>query len=332
VGHHRDAIASLGVEEGKAMGHLEGKVAVVTGAGRGIGRCEALALAAEGASVVVNDMGGSWQGDGADNRPASEVAEEIIALGGKAAGNFDNVADPAGAQNLIKQAIDTFGRLDILVNNAGILRDAMVFSADPAEWSSVIDVHVKGHFLPTRYATEYWREEGKKGNVSHRAIVNTTSESGLFGNAGQSNYDLAKMGIVSFTIAVSKELAKYQVTCNAIAPRARTRLTTTTFENSDRAAEFSDRDPNKFDDMDPENIAPFVTFLGTENAADITGQTFVVWGGVVAHVKLPQVADYIVKSGRWTIDEIAEKKDELFKNLGPNVYEGPKGYARLPKH
>jgi NAD(P)-dependent dehydrogenase (short-subunit alcohol dehydrogenase family) len=313
------------------MGQLDGKVAIVTGAGRGIGRGEALALAAEGASVVVNDMGGSWQGEGNDQRPAAEVADEIIALGGLAVPNFDNVADAESAQRLIQQAVDTFGGLDILINNAGILRDGMVFSADPGEWSSVINVHVYGHFMPTRFATAYWREQSKQGITEHRTIVNTTSESGLFGNAGQSNYDTAKLGLVSFTVAVSRETAKYGVTVNAVAPRARTRLTTTTFEGSGRAGEFEARDEGKFDDMDPANIAPFVTFLATDAAADITGQSFIVWGGTVAHVRLPHVSDILSKAGRWTIDELADRKDELFKNLGPAVYEGPRGYAKLPK-
>jgi NAD(P)-dependent dehydrogenase (short-subunit alcohol dehydrogenase family) len=312
------------------MGMLDGKVAIVTGAGRGIGREEALALAAAGAQVVVNDMGGSWTGEGRDERPAVEVAEEIQAGGGSAVANFGNVADPDDAAELIRQAIATFGGLDILVNNAGILRDSMIFSADPLEWASVIDVHVKGHFLPTRAATGYWREQSKAGSTAHRAIVNTTSESGLFGNAGQSNYDAAKLGIVSFTVAVAKEVAKYRVTVNAIAPRARTRLTTTTFEGTGRATEFTDVDAG-FDAMSPDNIAPFVTFLATDEAADITGQTFIVYGGVVAHVRLPHLSDYIIKDGKWTVEELANQKSGLFKEVASDSYEGPRGYARLPR-
>ena len=158
---------------------------------------------------------------------------------------------------------DTYGRLDVLVNNAGILRDGMIFSIEPDEWFSVVNMHLKGHFLPTRAAAKHWRERGKAGDVSHRAIINTTSESGLFGNAAQSNYDAAKMGIVSFTVAVSRELVKYGVTCNAVAPRARTRLTMGTFEGGEREKEFVVEE-GKFDPMDPDNIAPFVTFLATE--------------------------------------------------------------------
>jgi NAD(P)-dependent dehydrogenase (short-subunit alcohol dehydrogenase family) len=313
------------------MGKLDGKVAIVTGAGRGIGRGEAISLAAEGASVVVNDLGGEWQGGGADSRPASEVVAEIEAAGGTAVANFSDVTDKAGANEMVAQALDTYGRLDVLVNNAGILRDGMIFSIEPDEWFSVVNMHLKGHFLPTRAAAKHWRERGKAGDVSHRAIINTTSESGLFGNAAQSNYDAAKMGIVSFTIAVSRELVKYGVTCNAVAPRARTRLTMGTFEGGEREKEFA-VDEGKFDPMDPDNIAPFVTFLATEDASDITAQTFIVYGGSVGHVKLPQVSDILFKEGgRLTVDDLAARRDELFKNVAANHYEGPRGYARMPK-
>jgi NAD(P)-dependent dehydrogenase (short-subunit alcohol dehydrogenase family) len=312
------------------MGHLDGKVAIVTGAGRGIGREEALALAAEGAKVLVNDMGGDWNGQGADERPAAEVAEEIRARGGHADANFDNVATEDGAARLVTQAVDRFGDLDILVNNAGILRDGMIFSSDPADWAAVIDVHVLGHYLPTRAATQYWRAQSKAGATAHRTIVNTTSESGLFGNVGQSNYAAAKLGIVGLTLAVAKETTKYNVTVNAVAPRARTRLTTTTFEGSARAGEFGVAD-GAFDAMDPSNIAPFVTFLATDAADDITGQSFIVYGGIVAHVRMPQLSDLIVKPGRWTVDELVEAKPGLFKEIGPAMLEGPRGYARLPR-
>ena len=312
------------------MGLLDGRVAVVTGAGRGIGREEALSLAAEGARVVVNDMGGDWNGKGADQRPAAEVCEEISRRGGQAVPNFGDVATETGAQSLLDQALGQFGGLDIVVNNAGILRDSMVFSSDPADWGSVLDVHVRGHYLLTRAATAYWREQSKAGRTGHRAIINTTSESGLFGNVGQSNYAAAKLGIVGLTMTVAKETAKYGVTVNAVAPRARTRLTTTTFENSGRAGEFEDVKQG-FDAMDPANIAPFVTFLGTDAASGITGQTFVVYGGIVAHVRLPHLSDMIVKDGRWTVRELVEQHDALFKEIAPGAYEGPRGYARLPK-
>lgn len=312
------------------MGKLDGRVAVVTGGGRGIGRGEAMSLAREGASVVVNDLGGSWQGEGQDDRPAAAVCEEIVAEGGTAVPNFDDISRPEGAQSVIDQAISTFGRVDYLINNAGFLRDAMVFSADPAEWASVLNVHVQGHFLTTRAAAIHWRNESKAGRTSHRSIVNTSSESGLFGNAAQSNYDAAKMGIVSMTVAVAKELTKYGVTVNAIAPRARTRLTSTTFEGSERQGEFGQIEAG-FDAMDPDNIAPFVTFLCTDEATDITGQTFIVYGGIVAHVRLPHLSDMIVKDGRWTVEELAMRRNELFKEIPANHYEGPRGYARLPR-
>jgi NAD(P)-dependent dehydrogenase (short-subunit alcohol dehydrogenase family) len=312
---------------------LEGKVAVVTGAGRGIGREEALALAAAGARVVVNDLGSTWTGEGNDRRPAEDVVAEIEAAGGDAVANFDDVTDPAAAERLVQQAVDTFGDLDILVNNAGILRDGMIFTIDPEEWRSVVNVHLIGHFLPTRAATAYWRERAKSdGSTRHRAIVNTSSESGLFGNAAQSNYDAAKLGIASFTIAVAKETTKYNVTCNAIAPRARTRLTTTTFEGSSREGEFGEVDGDVFDAMDPANIAPFVTYLATDHARDITGQVFIVYGGIVGRVRMPHLETYIIKDGRWSIEELAEARADLFKELGPDHFEGPKGFARLPRH
>ena len=312
------------------MGMLDGKVALITGAGRGIGRGEALALAAQGAKVIVNDFGGTWNGEGSDDRPAAEVVEEIRAAGGQAEANFASVTDPAGAEAMVAQAVDTYGRLDILVNNAGILRDGMVFSIEPDEWFSVVQMHLMGHFLPTRAAAKHWREQGKAGDVSQRTIVNTTSESGLFGNAAQSNYDAAKMGIVGFTIAVARETAKYGVTVNAIAPRARTRLTMGTFEGGGREKEFAVAE-DKFDAMDPDNIAPFVVYLCTDAAKDVTAQTFIVCGGAVAHVKMPQVSDILFKEGKWTVDELIARSEELFKNLGRDVYEGPRGYARLPK-
>ena len=310
--------------------NLEGKVAIVTGAGRGIGRGEALELAAAGAKVVVNDLGGTWQGGGADRAPAAQVVDEITGLGGDAIANFDDVTDPAGVDHLLAQTLDAFGRVDILVNNAGILRDGMVFSADPDEWFSVIEMHLKGHFLPTRAVSAHWRERSKAGERKHRAIVNTTSESGLFGNAGQSNYDAAKMGIVSFTIAVSREVAKYGVTVNAIAPRARTRLTISTFEGSDREQEFAAAG-RAFEPMDPENIAPFVAFLASDAAADVTAQTFIVYGGTIARVRLPHVEATLSTAGRWTLAELAERRDELFTDLASDHLEGPRGYARLPK-
>ncbi len=214
------------------MGLLDGKVAIVTGAGRGVGRGHALELARNGAKVVVNDLGGEWDGSGEDNRPASEVVEEIKALGGEGAANFDNVATWEGAENMVKQAVDTFGDLHILINNAGILRDRMAFNMDEAEWDAVVTVHGKGHFAPTRFACAHWRQKSKEagGPVLGR-LIHTSSESGLFGNAGQCNYDFAKAGLISFSLCIAREMTKYGVTSNVIAPRARTRMTEGTFGN-----------------------------------------------------------------------------------------------------
>lgn len=316
------------------MGALTGRVAIVTGGGRGIGRGEALLLASEGAAVVVNDLGVAWDGSETGERPADEVVQEIAEAGGRAVANYADVATEEGAEELIEQALEEFGDLHILVNNAGFLRDGMLFSIEPTLWRSVVDVHVLGHFLPTRKASQYWREQSKAepdATPPHRAVICTASESGLFGNPGQTNYDVAKMGLVSFMIAASRELAKYGVTVNAIAPRARTRLTTTTFEDSERAEEFQEVEA-VFDPMDPHNIAPFVVYLATDDAHEITGQTFIVYGGAVARVRMPHVESTIVKHGeRWTVDELSSVAQKLFDELPPNHLEGPRGYARLPK-
>jgi len=313
------------------MGALDGKVAVVTGGGRGIGREEALLLAAEGARVLVNDLGVAWDGSPTDERPAALVAREIQAEGGTAAANYADVATPDGANEMLEQVLDEYGDLDILVNNAGIVRDGMIFSMTPDAWRSVLEVHVLGHFLPTRAAAVYWRARAKETVTTppHRTLICTSSESGLFGNAGQTNYDVAKMGLVSLTVAASKELAKYGVTSNAIAPRARTRMTTATFIGSGRAHEFDAVDGG-FDPMNPANIAPFVAFLASDHARAITGQVFILYGGTVARVRLPHIESTIVKDGRWSVSELAERSPELFRSLGPGHLEGPRGYARLP--
>src|SRR5580704_16549273 len=208
------------------MGLLDGKVAVVTGAGRGIGREEALVLAAEGAKVIVNDIGAGLHGvGGGDVHPAQEVVDLIKANGGDAAVNGDDVSSWAGGKGLVDQAVDTFGSLDILVNNAGILRDKMSFNMDESDWDDVIRVHLKGHFAPSHFAAIHWRNRSKGGEDVSGRIINTASEAGLFGNAGQANYGAAKAGIAAMTIVLGRELKNYGVTANAIAPRARTRMT-----------------------------------------------------------------------------------------------------------
>ena len=290
-------------------GSLDGKVALVTGAGRGIGRGEAMLLASEGARVVVNDLGGEWDGTGADTRHAQVVVDEIKAAGGEAVANYDDVADWEGAQRLVNQAVETFGDLNIVVNNAGILRDRMSFNMGEEDWDSVIRVHLKGHFAPSRFASVYWREKSKAGNEVYGRVINTSSESGLFGNAGQANYAAAKAGIAALTIVLARELEKYGVTSNAIAPRARTRMTEGTFGG------FGASDEGKFDEMSPDNIAPLVGFLASPAAADVSGQIFVLWGGQVSRLSGWAPANQVVKDGRWTVDELAAKKSDL---LGPD--------------
>src|SRR3989337_1114388 len=236
------------------MGLLDGKVAIVTGAGRGIGREHSLALAQEGAVVLVNDLGGSAAGEGSDQTPAQQVADEISSAGGRAAADYDNVADFQGAENMVKQAVGTFGKLDILVNNAGILRDRMLVNLSEDEWDAVINVHLKGHYAPTRHAAAYWRAQSKEGNPVAGRVINTASPSGLFGNVGQANYGAAKASIAAFTIIAAQELANYGVTVNCIAPNARTRMTEVTFGDLPKPEE-------GFDPLDPANMAPLVVAL-----------------------------------------------------------------------
>src|SRR3954466_11887671 len=260
------------------MGALDGRVAIITGAGRGIGREHALLFAQEGAKGVVHDLGGAMDGTGDDRTPAQQVVDEIKAMGGEAVANADNVADWEGSQRLIQSAIDAFGDLHVLVNNAGILRDRVLVNMTEDEWDAVIHVHLKGHFVPTRHAAAYWREQTKAGKEVKGSVINTSSTSGLLGNPGQSNYGAAKAGIASFAVITAQELIRYGVRVNAIAPAARTRMTVSTPGLGDIVQ--PPQDPNQFDVWDPANISPLVAWLGTENCP-ANGKVFFVQGGTV---------------------------------------------------
>ena len=281
---------------------LTGKVAVVTGAGRGIGRGIALLLAQEGAAVVVNDIGGSVDGSGQSASPAEDVVATITAAGGRAVANGDSVADYTAAQRLIDTAVKEFGRIDILVNNAGILRDRMIFNLSEEDFDAVIAVHLKGTFNCTRHAAVHMRQQ-KWGR-----IISMSSTSGLYGNAGQANYGAAKDGIAGLTRVVSRDLGKYGVTANAIAPAAATRMLATIPDAARRlrpgrpATPPGDLPPLR---MDPDDVAPFAVYLATEAAGDINGQTFMVRGGVISLLNYPAPVRTITKHGRWTPEEIA---------------------------
>ena len=294
------------------MGMLDGKVAIVTGSGRGIGREEALLLASEGAKVIVNDVGASLQGDGDDKHPAEEVVELIKAGGSDGAVNSSDVSSWQGAKDLIDQAVDTFGQLDILVNNAGILRDKMSFNIEESDWDDVIRVHLKGHFAPSHHAAVYWRARVKAGETVSGRIINTSSEAGLFGNAGQANYSSAKAGIAALTVVLARELERYGITVNAISPRARTRMTENLFGDMTKAAD-------GFDEWDPRNIAQLVGFLASDEAADVTGQNFVVFGGSVWAMGGYHPVGELHRDSMWTPEELAAAKGDLFKDASSGV-------------
>jgi NAD(P)-dependent dehydrogenase (short-subunit alcohol dehydrogenase family) len=286
------------------MGALDGRVAIITGAGRGIGREHALLFAAEGAKVVVNDLGGAVDGSGDDRTPAQQVVDEIRAMGAEAIANDDNVADWEGGRRLVASTVEAFGDLHVLVNNAGILRDKMLVNMSEEEWDSVIHVHLKGHYVPTRHAAGYWREQIKAGREVHAAIVNTSSTSGLLGNPGQTNYGAAKAGIAAFTVIAAQELARYGVRVNAIAPAARTRMTEQTPGLGDIVK--APTDPAKFDVWDPANISPLVAYLSTESCP-LTGKVLFVQGGEVRLFQPWTMTETLKKNDRWTVAELAEK-------------------------
>jgi NAD(P)-dependent dehydrogenase (short-subunit alcohol dehydrogenase family) len=291
------------------MGALDGRVAIITGAGRGIGREHALLFASEGAKVVVNDLGGAMDGTGDDRTPAEQVVDEIKAMGGEAVASADNVADWDGGQRLVQSAVDAFGDLHVLVNNAGILRDRVLVNMTEDEWDSVINVHLRGHFVPTRHAATYWREQTKAGKEVKASVINTSSTSGLLGNPGQSNYGAAKAGIAAFTVILAQELGRYGVRVNAIAPAARTRLTEATPGLGDMVK--APDDPGRFDVWDPANVSPLVAWLATESSA-ATGKVFFVQGGTVRLMTGWTMAEGIEHDDRLTVDQIE-------KEIGPLV-------------
>ena len=295
---------------------LAGKVAIVTGSGRGIGREEALLMAKHGAKVVVNDLGAHFDGTGqATGTPAQEVVAEIKKIGGEAIANGDSVADFKAAKRIVQCALDTFGKLNIVVNNAGILRDRMIFNMGEDDWDAVVAVHLKGSFNMSRHACEYWREEHKKGNVLNGRIINTSSDAGLLGNVGQSNYGACKAALAVMAVIIGQEMKKYGVTANAIAPVARTRLTVDATPST-AALMGQEPKPGEFDMFSPANIAPVVAWLASDEAADVNGQVFRVGGRSVwpmkgwhsaARIKNPEPAAWDPKKlGASIKEEIAK--------------------------
>lgn len=294
-------------------GLCSGRVVIVTGAARGIGRAHALAFAAEGATVVVNDLGSEVDGSGSAVGPAGEVVDTIRQMGGDAIVNGDDVADWEGAQRLVTDALDAFGRLDVLVNNAGILRDRMLVNMAEDEFDSVVRVHLKGTFAPMRFAAAHWRERAKRGETNDARIINTSSGSGLYGNPGQCNYGAAKAGIASMTDIAAKELARYGVTVNAIAPAALTRMT----ENLGFGPAAAERDPASFDAYAPENISPLVVWLASPEAAHVTGRVFNVAGGSISVAEGWHRGPGEDKRDRWDPSELGAVVDRLLAAAAP---------------
>jgi NAD(P)-dependent dehydrogenase (short-subunit alcohol dehydrogenase family) len=289
------------------MGALQGRVAIITGAGRGLGRAHALCFAAEGARVVVNDRGGASDGSGSDVSAAEDVVAEIVAAGGDAVASAHDVSVWSEAEELVDLAISTFGDLDVLVNNAGIVRDRAIVNMSEDEWDSVIAVHLKGHFAPLRFAAAHWRAESKAGSTKVRSVVHTSSTSGLFANPGQANYGSAKSAIATLSQIAAKELARYHVRSNCVVPVARTRLTA----DQPGLADIMSPRADAFDVWDPANASPLVAYLASEGCA-FTGQTFYIQGGAIALVQGWERGDGIERDATWTVAELAE-------SLGPLV-------------
>src|SRR6202012_386584 len=305
--------------EKATMGICDGRIVVITGAGRGIGREHALEFASQGAKIVVNDLGAEVDGSGSSAGPAGEVVDEIRGMGGEAVANGDDVSDYDGAGRLIQTAIDTFGGLDVVVNNAGILRDRMLVNMTIDEWDAVIKVHLRGTFAPTRHAVEYWRNRTKAGETNDARVINTTSPSGIYGNVGQTNYGAAKAGIASFTIIAAMELERYGVTVNAIAPAALTRMT----ENLGGCFT-EEKKPDVFDAFDPANIAPIVVWLGSSESAGITGRIFNVQGDHLSVAEGWVEGPAADKGDRWDPAELGKIVPDLVARAAPNANMGGK--------
>jgi NAD(P)-dependent dehydrogenase (short-subunit alcohol dehydrogenase family) len=298
-------------------GICEGRVVIVTGAGRGIGRAHALEFGRQGAKVVVNDIGVELDGAGGGSGPAGEVVEAIRAAGGEAIANGSDVADFKQAGELVKTAIDTFGGLDVVVNNAGIVRDRMFVSCSEEEWDAVIRVHLKGHFAVSSNACAYWRQRAKAKEPVDARIINTSSGAGLQGSIGQSAYSAAKAGITTLTLIQAAEMGRYNITANAIAPSARTRMTEEVF------AEMMKKPEKGFDAMDPANVAPLVVWLGSAESKDVTGQVFEVAGGEISVADGWRKGPAVDKGARWEPDEVgAAVRDLLAKAVPPQKVYG----------
>ena len=291
-------------------GSCTGRAVVITGAGNGIGRAHALAFAAQGAKVVVNDLGGSRDGGGSSTGPAQAVADEITAAGGEAVANTEDISSWAGAERLVGQAIETFGRLDVVVNNAGILRDRMIVTMTEQDWDVVVGVHLKGTFAMLHHAAAYWRQRAKEGHVNDARVINTTSPSGLFGNPGQSNYGAAKAGIASLTVIAARELDRYGVTVNAIAPTALTRMTED-IEMMRTAAATGD--------LSPEAISPLVVWLGSAQSREVTGRVFGVWGNAITVLEGWANGPGVSQDTRWDQAGLSAVVPGLVAKAAPNA-------------
>jgi 3-oxoacyl-[acyl-carrier protein] reductase len=295
------------------MSVLDGKVAIVTGAGRGLGEVEALELAKLGARVVVNDLGTKGDGSGKDEEPARQVVEQIKKAGGEAVAHFGDVADWNASKSMFETAISEFGDVNILVNNAGFLRDKMIFNMEEDDFDAVIRVHLKGHFLGMRHAAAYWRGASKeKGGPIYGRIISTSSEAFIFASAGQPNYAAAKAGIVALTGATAQSLVKYGVTANSIMPRARTRMT-----DSGITGQMFAKPEEGFDNFHPVHVAPLVSYLAGPEAANISGNLFVVWGKSITVVGRPTVSDVIQSEEAWSYDSVHGALGKFFEGKEP---------------